>query len=620
VTPHGYQWLDPSFQHHHQQNAQNLLSSYADLATIASHKDNLTTKGLVELATGLLNLTKEYAVEKRKIPTSSLWFRKRYRHKTWLLTSNHEVEIALATGTTLQPENEPDLLWFEGEIASILSRICSEVAERADTAAFTTLTSRLTDTMMVLGNALAVDEAMKIFDAVAPSYWRLCSSKKGELGYVNLQELRESLALIEGYSCSLINAVLGVSRGVAALSIEHFNEQWAAVHWLSEKELYLRAVLPREVIIECEWVRECLDFESRSEKQILSPDWFCKERPARGYVRFLIAAAQALVQKFEETFGTESERLTLADKSVLVAQVVQRGLECAEKLSRTLRELEAASNTYSKLNRSKEWEWPVFDWNPLRMKVGVVRDRLIEALSQAAPRLAAFDGQNLPDHFGQAYSVLADECLATMISGDEKRFSAMFPSIFGTTLLAFEKLLQKLASSPQKMRVSAAPLLDLLALSGYAAVFSALDNKTFRSVVADQWDTYFTKIGDPNSSKHIITLLAAITEPDGRTAPNDTLRMRWKRAVETVFRNRNIVRNRREDYFSTPPVAKHSSPLIRVFAHGLPIFIEPEHVSISVYLLNRPEAAGVERPRMVEEFERSIRREEESDNEDNETE
>ncbi len=209
VTPDGYQWLDPSFQRHHQQNAQNLLTSYADLVTIAAQKDNLTTKGLVELATGLLNLTKVYAVEKRKIPTASLWFRKRHRHKEWLLTSYHEVEIALATGTIPQPENEPDPLWFEGEIASILSRICSEVAERADTAALATLTSRLTDTMMVLGNALAVDEAVKIFDAVAPSCRRQCSLKSSELGSGNHPELRELLALIEGYSCALINAVLG---------------------------------------------------------------------------------------------------------------------------------------------------------------------------------------------------------------------------------------------------------------------------------------------------------------------------------------------------------------------------------------------------------------------------
>jgi len=619
VTPEGYQWRDPAFQRHHQQNAQNLLTSYADLVTMAAQKENLTTKGLVGLATDLLNLTRVYAVEKRKIPTGSLWFRKRHKHKEWLLTSYHEVEIALATGTILQPENEPDLLWFEIEIASILSRICSEMAEREDTGALATLAAQLTDTMMVLGNVLAVDEAMRIFDAVAPSCRKQCSSKIGELRSSNPSELREALAIIEGYSCALINAVLGFGRGVAALSVDNFNKQWASVDWLSGRDLYRHAVLPREVLKECEWVQECLEFEFRAEKQILTPEWFCKERPARGYVRFLMTAAQVFVKKFEDCFGKEAERLTSEEKYVLVAQLVQRGLECADKLSRTVRELESACNEFSKFDRSKEWEWSTFDWNPLHAKVTVVRERLLDALAEAAPRLAAFDGENFPDYFGQAYSVLADECLATMINGDEMRFSALFPRLFGTALLAFDKLRQKLASNPRSLHVSAAPLVDLLALSGYASVLSALDSKGFESVVTSQWDKYFAAIADPNASKNIISLLSVIAEPDGGTAPRDILRMRWKRTVEGLFRKRNIVRNRRE-YFSAPPVVKDSNPLIRVFAHGLPMFIEPEHVFLSVYLLKRPEAAGVEPPRMVEEFERSLRREEKNDNKDDETE
>jgi len=621
VTPAGFQWRDPSFQRHHQQHAQNLLSVFADLVTIAAQKENLTTKGLLELGKALLVLTNAYAVEKRKIPTSSLWFRKRHRHKNWLLSSYHEVGIALETSTIPQPENEPDLLWFETEIAEILRRICKELADRGDTDAMGSLASRLIDTMMTLGSLMAVEEFVKILDAVGPYFSKQVGSKISDLGLSNSPELHESLVLIEGYSCSFINAALGLSRGVATLSVENFGKQFASVNWLSAGDLYKRTSVPRKMLEEFEWVRERLDFEFRSEGRILTPDWFCKEPPARGYVRFLMDSAQLLVKKFEYIFGLEAQRLTAEKKYVLLAQLVQRGLECSDKLCRTLRELQSACEQFCKLNRSKEWEWPTLDWAVVEKGVITVRELLIGSLAKAAPFLAIVDGENLPDYFGQAYSVVADECLTAIIRGNENRFSTLFPSLFATSLLAFDKLREKFLSDSRNIRLAAGPFLDLLALSGYAAIFSALDNKSFDAVATKSWDAYFTKIADPKHATDIITLMCLIVEPDSRWSSRDYLRMGWKRAVEGVLLERNIMSDRMGDYFGNAGrrVSRHSSPLVRAFSRGgRPLFTEPEHVFLSLYALKRPEASAVEHPPMVEDFERSLQREEKGKGDDEE--
>src|SRR5439155_15533077 len=49
VTPQGYQWQDQSFQAHHQRQAEELLGIFADLVTVASQKENLHSKGLVDV-------------------------------------------------------------------------------------------------------------------------------------------------------------------------------------------------------------------------------------------------------------------------------------------------------------------------------------------------------------------------------------------------------------------------------------------------------------------------------------------------------------------------------------------------------------------------------------------
>lgn len=52
MVSRGYQWKDISFQAHHQKQAGILLSSYSDLVTVASQKEDLHGNGLVELGQG----------------------------------------------------------------------------------------------------------------------------------------------------------------------------------------------------------------------------------------------------------------------------------------------------------------------------------------------------------------------------------------------------------------------------------------------------------------------------------------------------------------------------------------------------------------------------------------
>ena len=47
------------------------------------------------------------------LATDGYWFRRHYAHKNWLTTNFIETSVALNTGTTLQPKEVPDALWFE---------------------------------------------------------------------------------------------------------------------------------------------------------------------------------------------------------------------------------------------------------------------------------------------------------------------------------------------------------------------------------------------------------------------------------------------------------------------------------------------------------------------------
>jgi len=65
----------------------------------------------------------EYAKRKQVLVQMSGWCSQRVRHKDWLLASNSEVGIALATATTLHATATSDPLWVERRLATILGEL-----------------------------------------------------------------------------------------------------------------------------------------------------------------------------------------------------------------------------------------------------------------------------------------------------------------------------------------------------------------------------------------------------------------------------------------------------------------------------------------------------------------
>ena len=99
-----------------------------------------------------------------------------------------------------------------------------------------------------------------------------------------------------------------------------------------------------------------------------------------------------------------------------------------------------------------------------------------------------------------------------MSSGKEELFQIVFPTFFNLVLRANEKLRQKFLGDAQNIRLSIDPLLDLLAVSGFAAVFAELDGKNFWNVAEKCWNSYLSLYKDNDQRRQIIELLCAITE------------------------------------------------------------------------------------------------------------
>ncbi len=168
ATPQGIQWNSPTFQAHYQQQAENALQTYQSLVALATEGEHWQSGTLLNLGIRSLALLETYGQEKTRIPSDSHWFRRTQRHPEWLTTGYLQVDIALHTGTGLEPSVIPERMWFETEIETIVGHIARALLQRNDWRTTAMLGAALQQTLGVLGQHLAVEEALHIFRALEP--------------------------------------------------------------------------------------------------------------------------------------------------------------------------------------------------------------------------------------------------------------------------------------------------------------------------------------------------------------------------------------------------------------------------------------------------------------------
>lgn len=616
VTPTGHQWLDQSFQAHHQRKAEELLKGYADLATVASQKENLHGKGLIELGRGLLLILNVYAKQKTRIPSSSFWYRRTFRHKNWLLTSYSEVEIALITGTVVQPDTVPDLMWFETDVIRIIEDIFQKLGERRDLAGIAALASSLHNHMGGMGQCLAISEGVQVLKAILP---KIRTIYIGQVQTVSdSTSTTDGLAISELFGCAFINLSLGIFNELEQVSQDSLKKLNKTIDWRKPESLYQERILPREVIREMEFVQQRFDFEFRLEGKIITPEWLRVEMLAYGYVEFFDEMTKLLLTGIEDIFGKETEARLEAKDYVLVAQLVQRGLEACEKLSSHFGKYKARYDEFVTLNRSKEYTWPVVDWDTLQTKIANLREKLIIALANSSTELVKLPEQpSWPDFFGHAYSVLAEECFKAMDAGNENLFKVVFPAFFQLALQAGEKLRVRFLGDIRNILVSGDPLADLMAISGYAALFSELDAKNFWQLTELCWNNYFSLYSENGKLQQFIKFLCLIVEPTSQTtlSPRSVLRTRWQQMFGRVLRARGVL-PKTSAWYGGRIAGRHSSLLIRVFSRSEYLMTQAYDVFLTLYIFKRPESADVEKPSNVEYLQQSLERGTEDENDE----
>jgi hypothetical protein len=599
ATSKGYRWLDESFQAHYQRQADAVLTTYRNIILMANREEHLQSDALVDLAQHAFSVLDFYGQEKSKIPSNSWWFRRTHRHKSWLTTSTTDTFTALNTGTSLLPDAVPDLMWFESEIEETIAYAVEKLLDRRDMQGVYSLSNAAQRTLYHLAGNFAVNEALHLFRTLAPLKAQARTTElTGTETEDDLLKLNLSLGLVDIYALGFIQILLGLSNRLGQLTVESLTQKVAEINWRRPESVY-GTDLPRLVIEQIEILRGHLDFERRVEGKVITPLWYRQQVVAIGFIRFIEQTCNDLLTEFEKAVADEAESLIKEKKSLFAAQLIERGLEGCNKFAYHFDALQRYVNALSKLRKIEDRPCPIIDWEAHSRRIAKIRERLLAVLGQATVDLVYLPKTDkLPDYFGHAYAFISDECYATLPAGEEARFGKLFPIFFTAGLTARDQLLSssQITDPVTKFGFSVQPLLDVVEISGFAYVFSELDNKDFRSKVEKVWDKYFDTVPDKDAAASFICSNIARQPWPFMSYPRDHMRANWEEDLERRLRELGLLDSisSRRYMYGAKNEPKHPSTLIAALVGGMTLHHKVYEVFLVEYFMKKFDPSKLE--------------------------
>ena len=603
ATPKGFQWKNPSFQYHYQKQAEWLLMTYRKVTYMATHAEYFDGTMLTRLATQPLLLLQLYVSYKARIPSNSNWFKKIYSHRDWLTADSTETDLALRSGTSLQPEPVPDLMWFEKNIAETLVEVFRALAEEDDLPSTSDILEKIQSTQLVLSRNAAIDEALYLYRVIQPLIFKI-----GFFDDANIRDLQgdeeknllSRLGIIDFYCMALINILLGFSATLDRMTSDTFTNTLASIKWNRPESIYV-SENPRAVAKQLEYLQERMEFEYEVEGIHISPKWYRSQIAAHGMVTFIKETVDKLVAEYEQLFVNQTARLLAEERYLNAAQIIDRGLEACNKFDSHVQKIRACYERLSILRVVTDIPWPAPDWGDLCRRVTVVKEVLISNLATSSVALAEMPfRKSLPDYFGQSLLVLAQECDNAMAAGNETLFDKIFPAYFSGALKAHGRLHSEIGSRTDQAAsvYITEPIADLLNISGYALIYSELDGSKCWDTVKKCWDLYLSDHDEPKEVIQSIGTFVRYRESVFAILPRDTIRTGWQLKLAKRLREEGILRDS-TDYapiLGRAARPKHPSGVIQAVARGTMgmILNNGQDAFLAMYLANRREAPGLE--------------------------
>lgn len=522
-----------SLANHHSTAARAFLEqvSYID-DRVMTDKEGLKDN-LLALTDDYSRLLMHYLQRKHEIDQDSYWFPHQRKHQQWFFAGDTATTMALQTSSQLTPEEKPDLNWLETEVTNRLAGHIKLALAEGNFDLALTLISRLNVRISIYSREFHFEVGMNEIDRIREL---LEAAFQSEKNVTDRDQQKTLTAIADTWAALGSNLCLETLRRMMTFEKElaqfFANDQWTAKSLRS---------LPSFLQVDIAFIVERIDFEIAVEGRRQSRPKYLQQLAVQKLLeRYskILPIVRDFQQKSVSDFANSLLKSGLPEAAT---QVVLASLHTYWKLPRWFEELSQLLERYHAYAHYDEIQYilPRIDIDSMAKDLAKARDRAVEMLGK--PELIEHiflseHDEDLPDHFGQIYYELAEECILALGNNQLDKFEKLVPVFVSLALLAADSKFPdpKLEVHDEfRLRLVSTALGDLASVMGFAILYGEyFDNPKLSEVALNRFFAWVNQAED--KQKYLVRMIRLTASNIFRwsASPRDIIRTNWKMAFE----------------------------------------------------------------------------------------
>jgi hypothetical protein len=571
ASAEGFGWLDKNFQNHARNNALFQINTLLTMSEIVKSGQSTRSDSFINLAKNVLFYLATYEKTKARIPTNSLWHRRRYEHPDWYLTQDSAVSLAHQSGTTVQPKTVFDTEWLEEELLPIICDCITANIERG-------MHQNAVDVLEVVSNYLhvialsgsvarAVHVLKTISEPVLDSLEEVSKGKKAGSG-----PSLERLAIIECVASMPVTIQLAARQYLEKSEPSSIEKMLSSIDWRSSKAVFSSGI-PFHLLSCMEFLKKRVDFEIQADGSVVTPVWYLKAHLLKEESKNFVSIANSISVDLVDLYRSWKTREGFKTEPWFVSAIQSTELEFLSKLDWHINSWGEIWLSLTEKRELSGLNWDDFDIDLKVEQVKNYRLALIHEIAEQSGKLnREMRSSDFPDYRGQFLHLMAEATFDALLDNDVDHLEAVYKPLFDGSLVLLNRLLPTEVVIDhryrQAIKVAAAPIVDLLELSGYALLLSDYhrDDGLWR-VVKGVWDNYLDAVDGDRTVKMLLILFSASSEAM-EIAHRSGVRYGWLSRVGREFESIKRSHRVEKGSFGYDESIVHPSPIVRVYANG----------------------------------------------------
>ena len=552
-------------QDFYNKQANRKISALKGLVAFMNESLSVSTDQYRYVAVNLKRVLVYYLYNKKHIPTASRWFEREIEYRPWLLTSHHEVKLALDTGTSPRPKEAVNNLWFEERIFDVYFDILDILYEKGDVGNI--------DYCLKLLHKIVERSSLELYTDLTEHLIKRCAewSEEKLLREDPRPNMKEIIA--DNLGLLYIASVTGFLSNPETLNTDTIMKRVSEIDITSKHSIYYNN-LPGSSVKLLEELNKMVTNEIRVEGKQITEGWYLRRLMLRECSDNVVTYHEKIslcIGSFLNFIEKTVENKSYEASALLTGQWMQ----LRNKTLHWINMIDTINSLQSE-HRIENLPWKQFDakkeldlLEENTKRVNSMMSSLILPLSKVSA-----SSKKTPDHFGHAYINSLEQLYKSISNNDVAAVRKMFPDVFLGSMNAYDLLsaeTEKWKSDRNRNMALAEPIIDIVTMSGYMKIYASFHgNEELWNICKEMWDKYLNyregtrSISKENTAKFMIVY----SDMDGRLPFLDITRYDQRFAWERSFEDRA---------YGGPAIMRYGNPFEKRKTYEDPLI---DHLSV----------------------------------------